>query len=437
MNFCVCGGVGPENCLRARNFTHYIPDFYGKIRNIPDSCKHPEKMASYKARVQEFTAALGDEVIDLKKIRKLAFNGCPFESGFRSRCWKLLLFYLPKNRSEWAKELQKQRALYSQFIDEMIIKPGIEACEKGEVADVTFDDHPLNPNPDSKWRAYFKDNEMLLQIDKDCRRLCPDLNFFQTATDFPYRDSSGDITKVDTLRKRVEQCVLQSETVARNRLGITNMQVSRRKASDEFAPLPDGQEAHWEVCERILFVYTKLNPGLGYIQGMNEILGPIYYTFASDPDPECREFAEADSFFCFTNMMSEIRDNFIKTLDDSQCGIGSLMLQLMTLLKNKDITLWLKLEEQDLKPQFYAFRWLTLLLSQEFPLPDVLRIWDSLLADDKRFKFLICVACAMLILLREDLLKGDFPHNMKLVQNFPHTTIDVAVVLKKALELSR
>ena len=44
------------------------------------------------------------------------------------------------------------------------------------------------------------------------------------------------------------------------------MQTSRRKQSDEFAPLPDGQEAHWEVCERILFVYTKLNPGLGYIQ---------------------------------------------------------------------------------------------------------------------------------------------------------------------------
>lgn len=379
---------------------------------------------------------MGEEVIDFKKIRKLVFNGCPFESGFRSRCWKLLLCYLPKNRAEWAKELQTQRALYSQFIDEMIIKPGIEACEKG-VADVTFDDHPLNPNPDSKWRAYFKDNEMLLQIDKDCRRLCPDLNFFQIATEFPYRDLSGDITKVDTLRKRVEQCVLQSETVARNRLGITNMQTSRRKPSDEFAPLPDGQEAHWEVCERILFVYTKLNPGLGYIQGMNEILGPIYYTFAADPDPECREFAEADSFFCFTNMMSEIRDNFIKTLDDSQCGIGNLMLQLMTMLKKKDVTLWLKLEEQDLKPQFFAFRWLTLLLSQEFPLPDVLRIWDSLFADEKRFKFLICVACAMLILLREDLLTNDFPNNMKLVQNFPYTTIDVQAVIKKALEISR
>lgn len=35
------------------------------------------------------------------------------------------------------------------------------------------------------------------------------------------------------------------------------------------------------------------------------------------------ENAEADSFFCFMNLMSEIRDLFIKTLDaDSQCGIG-------------------------------------------------------------------------------------------------------------------
>ena len=111
-------------------------------------------------------------------------------------------------------------------------------------------------------------------------------------------------------------------------------------------------------------------------QGMNEILGPIYYTFATDPSQEYRgenlttwplllfytwrvhvysnvkenlvltivsqisqsycfiyncplkiwfyisEFAEADSFFCFTILMGEIRDFFIKTLDDSPCGIG-------------------------------------------------------------------------------------------------------------------
>ena len=30
--------------------------------------------------------------------------------------------------------------------------------------------------------------------------------------------------------------------------------------------LAEGQEAHWEVVERILFIYVKLNPGQGYVQ---------------------------------------------------------------------------------------------------------------------------------------------------------------------------
>ena len=76
---------------------------------------------------------------------------------------------------------------------------------------------------------------------------------------------------------------------------------------------------------------------------MNEIIGPIYYLFATDPDIEWRgtlyplkisvnhlkidfynflytEYAESDTFFCFTGLMSEIRDVFIKTLDESEVG---------------------------------------------------------------------------------------------------------------------
>lgn len=39
---------------------------------------------------------------------------------------------------------------------------------------------------------------------------------------------------------------------------------------------------------RILFIFAKLNPGIMYIQGMNEILAPIYYVFANDPDETFR-----------------------------------------------------------------------------------------------------------------------------------------------------
>lgn len=55
------------------------------------------------------------------------------------------------------------------------------------------------------------------------------------------------------------------------------------------------------------------------------------------------EHAEADTFFCFTNLMSENRDNFIKSLDDSQCGITYKMESVYSMLKDKDLELYLKL----------------------------------------------------------------------------------------------
>ncbi|XP_006818481.1 TBC1 domain family member 13-like, partial [Saccoglossus kowalevskii] len=292
---------------------------------------------------------------------------------------------------------------------------------------------PLNPNPDSNWSQYFKDNDVLLQIDKDTRRLLPEIAFFQRPTNYQCMEIIN--AESETLRKRVEYTVLNAGDVGKNWLGITNVHQKKRSLPDEYATLPEGQEAHWEVVERILFIYAKLNPGQGYVQGMNEIIGPIYYVFASDSDKEIQEHAEADAFFCFMNLMSEIRDSFIKSLDDSASGINATMTNTMLKLKSKDMRLWLKLQEQDLKPQFFIFRWVTLLLSQEFPLPDIIRLWDSLFSDEKRFEFLIDICCAMIILVRDKLIDGDFSSNMKLLQNYPDT--DVNLILTKASDIRR
>ena len=83
-----------------------------------------------------------------------------------------------------------------------------------------------------------------------------------------------------------------------------------------------------------------------------------------------------------------VRENFVAALDDSQWGIsinnfdnevykiclnfnmkGSNMKRLYQLLKTKDLAVYNTLEKLNLKPEFFAFRWLTLLLSQEFQLP--------------------------------------------------------------------
>lgn len=50
-----------------------------------------------------------------------------------------------------------------------------------------FEFQPLNESPQSEWKNYFKDNEVLIQIDKDVRRLCPEIDFFQRFTTYPHR----------------------------------------------------------------------------------------------------------------------------------------------------------------------------------------------------------------------------------------------------------
>lgn len=116
-------------------------------------------------------------------------------------------------------------------------------------------------------------------------------------------------------------------------------------------------EYHWEVVERILFLYAKLNPGQSYVQGMNEIIGPIYYTLANDPNVTWREYAEADTFYLFTNLMGEIRDFFIRSLDNSVSGIKRMMELLMDRLKIRDKDVHERLSKLEIHPQYYAFRW--------------------------------------------------------------------------------
>ncbi|XP_033253485.1 TBC1 domain family member 13-like [Drosophila miranda] len=278
-------------------------------------------------------------------------------------------------------------------------------------------------------------NSQRSQIDKDVRRLCPDISFFQQPTEYPCDivvHSKGEHGW--RLHERVVPTVLSSANVERKGLGMTKINLITKRSVETYAAMEDGQEAHWEVVQRILFIYAKLNPGQGYVQGMNEIVGPIYYVMASDPDLSYRAHAEADCFFCFTALMSEIRDFFIKTLDDAEGGIKFMMGLLSNMLKTKDIDIYEHLKSQELHPQYYSFRWLTLLLSQEFPLPDVLRIWDSVFSDEQRFDFLIKICWSMILIQREAILENDFASNVKLLQNYP--PIDINVVITHAVSLA-
>lgn len=111
------------------------------------------------------------------------------------------------------------------------------------------------------------------------------------------------------------------------------------------------------------------------MQGMNEILAPLYYVFKTDIDEDnvvrtissldwmsgkqsgkTRRFddtlsvvcpqnhAEEDSFFCFVELLSDFRDHFCQQLDNSAVGIRSTISQMTQLLRRHDEELWRHLE---------------------------------------------------------------------------------------------
>ncbi|XVF37981.1 hypothetical protein REPUB_Repub20aG0058200 [Reevesia pubescens] len=339
------------------------------------------------SRQAQLLAELSKKVVNLRELRKIASQGIPDGAGIRSTVWKLLLGYLPPDRAQWLPELAKKRSQYRHFKEELLMNPTeitrrLEksvGCDNDESkaessgllsrSQITHGEHPLSLGKSSIWNQFFQESEIIEQIDRDVKRTHPDMHFF-----------SGD-----------SQLAKSNQDTLRN----------------------------------ILIIFAKLNAGIRYVQGMNEILAPLFYVFKNDPDAEMAAAAEADTFFCFVELLSGFRDHFCQQLDNSNVGIRSTITRLSQLLKEHDEELWRHLEiTTKVNPQFYAFRWITLLLTQEFNFADSLHIWDTLLSDPEGpLETLLRVCCAMLILIRRRLLAGDFTSNLKLLQHYPSANI--------------
>ncbi|KAL8433651.1 hypothetical protein ACSSS7_003749 [Eimeria intestinalis] len=191
---------------------------------------------------------------------------------------------------------------------------------------------------------------------------------------------------------------------------------------------------HYDVLCRLLFIYAKVNPGLCYVQGMNEILAPIYYTLMTDPTYTDYEQAEAEVFYCFSEVMQQQRDAFCKALDPTDSGVRGRLSRLDCLLRHKDEGIWMHLNAMGVEPQFYALRWLLLMLTQEFEMPDVLALWDGFIADSGRPLPLLYYVCVSIIIwLKPALLAGDFTACMKLLQHLP--SFDPKALISSAMRL--
>jgi len=73
------------------------------------------------------------------------------------------------------------------------------------------------------------------------------------------------------------------------------------------------------------------------------------------PINNLQAFAEADAFFCFVELLSGLRDNFVQQLDNSVVGIRSTITRLSQLLREHDEELWRHLEVTSKVRQFLVY----------------------------------------------------------------------------------
>lgn len=78
----------------------------------------------------------------------------------------------------------------------------------------------------------------------------------------------------------------------------------------------DSLYEYREVIYRIMIVFYKSNPDIGYAQGMINMLIPIYYVLVTDKNMENSKYAEEDSYFLFCNLVADMR---IANLIDQTC----------------------------------------------------------------------------------------------------------------------
>uniref|UniRef100_A0A093XE90 TBC1 domain family member 5 n=1 Tax=Talaromyces marneffei PM1 TaxID=1077442 RepID=A0A093XE90_TALMA len=177
----------------------------------------------------------------------------------------------------------------------------------------------------------------------------------------------------------------------------------------------------------ILFVYSKLNPDLGYRQGMHELLAPILWVVERDAVTQSSKhipvdttddesvmlqlldanYIESDSFNLFCSVMQVAR-SFYEHTDNRPVNGEAEMAPIVArsefihneLLMVADHELAIHLNTIEILPQIFLTRWIRLLFGREFSFDDTLLIWDLLFANGLRATLIDHICVAMLLRIR-------------------------------------
>lgn len=346
----------------------------------------------------------------LKHLRNYSIKGNLRSSRFRSIAWKLFLEVLPEDSSKWVDRTRTYRNKYEEIKNKLIVNPRTAF----DTVDVTLN-NPLSQEEESPWNRFFQDNELRLTIKQDVIRTFPEIQFYH------------------------------SEEVR-------------------------------ELMANVLFCYCRENTSLSYRQGMHELLAPIIFVLHCDHqaflhaseiesldlleegirdvvkevlDPK---YLEYDAYAMFSQVMETVEPWYVsKEVYPTKCqdplmsqpfsrpqdlNPSNVIVTKLTriqdyLLKKADLELHSHLERLEIAPQIYGIRWIRLLFGREFPMQDLLVLWDAIFADGIGFDLVDYIFVAMLLYIRDHLITIDYPSCLSTLMRYPPVG-DIHFFIEKA-----
>uniref|UniRef100_A0A8C3AK18 TBC1 domain family member 5 n=1 Tax=Cyclopterus lumpus TaxID=8103 RepID=A0A8C3AK18_CYCLU len=318
----------------------------------------------------------------LARIRQAGINGRLRSSRFRSVCWKLYLEALPEDKAQWINKTKEHRAQYEKIKETHITNPRKAATQQDLVVN-----NPLSQDEGSLWNRFFQDKDLKGMIKQDVLRTFPEIRYFQ----------DDDV---------------------------------RTKLTD------------------ILFCFARENEQLLYKQGMHELLAPIVFVLHCDHQAfqHASETASpSEEMKCLLNpeyLEHDGKDEMLTSIPFARPQDSGPSVAIVTkvnriqdlLVKKNDIELHMHLNRLEIAPQIYGIRWVRLLFGREFPLQDLLVMWDALFADSITLDLVDYIFVAMLLYIRDALIASNFQTCLGLLMHYPPLG-DINSLLQKALFL--
>ncbi|CAI4057647.1 hypothetical protein N7582_000899 [Saccharomyces uvarum] len=258
--------------------------------------------------------------VTVNEVKDFIFHGGLENNDLRGKVWGFLLEIYPWDSSE-DERLQIDQSLAAEY-DQLKLTWSKDFLQ--------FDDDDEE--------EYWKDQ--IFRISKDVRRCDRNLSIFQYNTIDGLPPLSQESPENGNDKDIVELAGEESD-----------------EADDEI------KNPHLIHLQNILTTYNVYNTNLGYVQGMTDLLSPIYVIMKD----------EWKTFWCFTHFMDVMERNFLR----DQSGIHEQMLTLVELAQLMLPELSEHLNKCDSGNLFFCFRMLLVWFKREFDMQDIMHIWEN------------------------------------------------------------